>query len=447
MRLLQIAVPIGKRDAVETMLETADVEYFLTEETSRRDYSALVFVPTGPEDVESIVDELRELGVQREGYVTISKLEAVLSDEFERRQSEQSTPAADDDETGGRIAREELRARAAEVAPATPNYVLFTVVSTVIATAGLLMNSAAVVVGSMVIAPLIGPAIAASVGSTLDDDELFRTSVKSQFLGLVVAVASAAIFAGLVRVTVYPELQIQLIEQVAERVNPGALALVVALGAGVAGAISLTSTTSVALVGVAIAVALIPPAATVGLGIAYGDVTAAVSAGILVCINVLSINVASLGTLWVQGYRPEHWFAERTARRAVIRRAALLVVAVLVLSSTLAVTTVNLSNNAEFERTVSDIAADTDARVLSVEVAYRTDLFLRQPTTVTVRTVGGAGGTAVDLRDRIRAETRRDVDVVVIREDGDISTARQRQSAVPVQLPSDNLDPRGSVFH
>ncbi|MDF9744269.1 TIGR00341 family protein [Natrinema salsiterrestre] len=445
MRLLQIAVPVGKRDAVESMLEASDVEYFLTDETSRREYSALVFVPTGPEDVEALVDELREIGVQEDGYVTISKLEAVLSDRFERQQSDEPTPDADDEETGDRIAREELRARAAEIAPATPNYVLFTVVSTVIATAGLLMNSAAVVVGSMVIAPLIGPAIAASVGSILDDDELFRTSVRAQFLGLGVAIGSAAVFAGLVRFTFLPDLQIQLIEQVGERINPGALALVVALGAGVAGTVSLTSTTSVALVGVAIAVALIPPAATVGLGIAYGDGTAAVSAGILVVINVLSINVASLGTLWVQGYRPEHWFAEQSARRAVIRRAALLVVAVLVLSSALGVTTINVSENAEFERTVADIASESDAHVLSLEFSYRTDLFLRHPTAVTVRIIGGSQDTAVALRDRITDHTQRDIAVIVIREDGAASTTQRLESPSIEHVPVSSSHSSGAL--
>ncbi|NHN59925.1 MULTISPECIES: TIGR00341 family protein [Halorussus] len=429
MRLLQIAVPVGKRDGVERVLSDNDVDYFLTDETSGRDYAALVFVPTGPEDVEALVDELRAIGIERKGYVTVGKLETVLSDRFERQQHDGPTAESTVEETDGRIAREELRARAAAVAPITPNYVVFTVVSTIIATAGLLMNSAAVVVGSMVIAPLIGPPIAASVGSILDDDDLFRTSVKAQFAGLLVAVASAAAFAGLLRATVMPHADLHVVEQVAERINPGALALVVALGAGVAGAMSLTSTTSVALVGVAIAVALIPPAATVGLGIAYGDLTAAVSAGILVLINVLSINVASLGTLWVQGYRPEHWFAEQAARRAVVRRAALLFSVVLVLSSALVVTTINVSENAEFERTVTETVSEADARVLSTDVSYRTELFLRHPTTVTVRTVGGSAGAADALRERIRTRTRLDVTVIVIRESGEVSTARPVRSS------------------
>ncbi|WP_134672573.1 TIGR00341 family protein [Halorussus marinus] len=432
MRLLQIAVPLGERDAVERTLSDAGVEYFLTDETSGRDYAALAFVPTDSENVESLVDDLRGLGVHRDGYVTVSELETVVSERFERRNRANAADESDIEETNGRIAREELRARAAAVAPVTTNYVVFTVVSTIIATAGLLMDSAAVVVGSMVIAPLIGPPIAASVGSILDDADLFRTSVKAQFAGLLIAVASAAVFAGLLRATLVPHADLQLIGQVAERVNPGALALVVAVGAGVAGAMSLTAATSVALVGVAIAVALIPPAATVGLGIAYGDLTAAVSAGLLVLINVLSINVASLATLWLQGYRPEQWHAEGTARRAVVRRAAVLLAVVVVLSSALVVTSVNVAENAEFERSVTDLASETDARVLSVEVSYRTELFFRHPETVTVRTVGGSGGSATALGDRIEANTDREVAVVVIRETGDVSGVESSRAVSPM---------------
>ncbi|PCR91107.1 hypothetical protein CP557_11570 [Natrinema ejinorense] len=61
------------------MLAASDVEYFLTDETCRREYGALVFVPTGTADIEALVDELRDIWVQEGGYVTISTLENVLS--------------------------------------------------------------------------------------------------------------------------------------------------------------------------------------------------------------------------------------------------------------------------------------------------------------------------------------------------------------------------------
>ncbi|WP_266080703.1 DUF389 domain-containing protein [Haladaptatus caseinilyticus] len=153
------------------------------------------------------------------------------------------------------------------------------------------------------------------MGVFVNDNELFREGVKAQFLGLVIAITSATVFAVVAKLTLFPNIDIRALGEVAARVNPGALSLVVALGSGAAGAISLTAGASAPLVGVMIAAALIPLTAAVGLGISYGDSVLAVSAGILVLVNILSINFASLAVLWIRGYRPDHWFEEDLVRR------------------------------------------------------------------------------------------------------------------------------------
>ena len=274
----------------------------------------------------------------------------------------------------------------------------------------MLQNSAAVVVGSMVIAPLIGPAMASSVGSVLKDDELFYNGVKTQFVGVGVAVASATVFAVLARLAVAPELDLLVVEQVAERVNPGLLALAVALGAGVAGALSLTSGASAALVGVMIAVALIPPAAVVGLGVAYERFAVAASAGVLVLVNLLSINLAALVVLWAKGYRPEKWYDEKPARRVTQKRVVALTLVVLVLSAFLVVSTVNERSRGEFEEGVEDHieALDADA---DVEFAYSTGFFSSSPERVTVYT-DEAG--VEEVATGVSRETDDTVEVVVV---------------------------------
>jgi len=108
--------------------------------------------------------------------------------------------------------------------------------------------------------------------------------------------------------------------------------LVVAIGAGLAGIISLMTGVSAALVGVMIAVALIPPAAAVGIGIAFQIPRLVIGAGVIVAVNVLSINLSALVTLWYEGYRPQRWFREDDARAAFLKRAAILVAAIAVLS-------------------------------------------------------------------------------------------------------------------
>ncbi|MDY6780785.1 MAG: TIGR00341 family protein, partial [Halobacteria archaeon] len=86
----------------------------------------------------------------------------MVSEKFEER-SEESDEEDEEEGESERIARDELRATAEGLSRSTRNYVIFTVISAVVATAGLMTDSASIVVGSMVIAPLIGPAMASSV--------------------------------------------------------------------------------------------------------------------------------------------------------------------------------------------------------------------------------------------------------------------------------------------
>jgi uncharacterized hydrophobic protein (TIGR00271 family) len=310
------------------------------------------------------------------------------------------------------------------MAALTPNYIFFTVVSSIVAAAGLLTDSAAVVVGSMVIAPLLGPAVGASVGSIINDNELFRESVKAQFVGLILAIISGAIFAYLMKFTIMPSVDLQALGEVASRVNPGALALVVALGSGSAGAFSLSTGESAPLVGVMIAAALIPPAAAIGLGIAYWNPILIISVAVLVLVNVLSINFASLGILWIRGYRPSHWFEQEVAKKTTIKRLGILIVGILVLSSFLVITTIDLQRNARFEMTVEDIATESNAQILSLDISYETQLFSRQPEVVTVHAVTETEQAADQLRQRIKEKTGLDVSVVVIRETAETSSRR-----------------------
>jgi len=423
MRFVQVTTTADKHDRVAEILKEAEVEFSVVEDSSDRRYSHVFSFPAKTDEVEGVLDSLREAGVveEGEGHVVVGEAQAIVSEDFEEKEEEEEGKGYEDEEENGstgRIARDELKATARGLSRSTPNYVIFTIVSAVVATAGLIQNSAAVVVGSMVIAPLIGPAMAASVGSVINDDELFRDGVKTQFVGVFVSILAATVFALVARLVVAPELDLLLIQQVAERVNPGVLALAIALGAGVAGALSLTSGASAALVGVMIAVALIPPAATVGLGVAYVRPAIAGSAFVLTLVNLLSINMASLVTLWAKGYRPEKWYEERYARRATVKRVGILLVAVLVLAGFLVASTVDQRANASFEDEVERVVEGFDSEA-TVEYEYTTGFFSTEPERVTVHTRETV--SAGEVADSIEAETGEDIEVAVVRREIDTS--------------------------
>ena len=322
-------------------LEENEVGYSIADETGHDEYDAVVQFPLPTAAVEPVLDDLRSVGIDEETYTIVLDAETIISEEFEQLEGEYANGSDEDDETatGGitgedRIAREEIETRAKELVTSTPTYVVLTLISAVIATAGMLLDSPATVVGSMVIAPLIGPSLAASVGTVMNDRKLFRRGVKLQVLGIVVAIASATVFALLVRhlFLVPPGLEILEVSEINERATPNFLVLAIALGAGIAGILSLMTGVSTALVGVMIAVALIPPAAAVGLGIAFAVPRLAIGAGVLVTVNVLSINLASLVALWFEGYRPGQWFQIGEARGALFRQVATLALVIAVMS-------------------------------------------------------------------------------------------------------------------
>ncbi|WP_049911417.1 TIGR00341 family protein [Halorubrum lipolyticum] len=324
-------IPAGKRAAVIRALDDEGIDYVVTDETSGREYTAVAMFPLPTAAVEPVLERLREAGIDESTYTVIVAAETVISRRFEALEDEYE----EDAERGGdRISREELQAKADSLASGLGTYVLMTVISAVIATAGLLLDSPATVVGSMVIAPLIGPAMSAAVGTVVDDEEMFRRGVRMQILGVAVAVAAATLFALALRwlALVPPGLDPLELAEVSERLAPNVLVLVVAIGAGVAGIVSLMTGVSATLVGVMIAVALIPPAAAVGIGIAFQIPRLVLGAGVIVAVNVLSINLSALVVLWYEGYRPQRWFREDDARAAFLKRAAVLAVAIAVLS-------------------------------------------------------------------------------------------------------------------
>lgn len=439
MRLVQVMVPAGKRESVLRTLDDEGIDYVVTEETSNREYTATVTFPLPQAAVEPVLEQLRGAGLDRDAYTVVLDAETVIS----RRFDELVERYEGSEENGNRIAREELAARARALAPSWRTFVVMTVVSSIVATAGLLLDSAAVVVGSMVIAPLIGPAMATSTGSVVDDRELLLRGVKLQVAGGVLAVVAAAAFATVLRTAHVVPLEasdVFAIGEVRERLVPDVLSLVIALGAGVAGALSLSTGVSTALVGVMIAAALVPPTAVVGIGLAWGSPRTVTGALVLVLVNFLSINFAALAVLWVTGYRPKSWFRREEARTATLKRIATLGVALLVLSSLLAGITYGTYRTATFEEdtrvVVDGVLDDYDGlERLSLTVGYEETFPFSRPERVTV-TVGYPPGRETPELAELLAERLERIDDQPFRGDRAI-TVEVRYVVVDVETSAD----------
>jgi len=215
----------------------------------------------------------------------------------------------DSDNGSDRISREELYQDMNDSVQMRSVYFALVALSVVVAAGGMLRDNTAVVIGAMVIAPLIGPNIALGLGTTLADRDLILKSLKTNLSGLVSGLA-LAFGMGMV-LPVDPTLT-----EIALRTAIGLPDVALAVAAGVAGALAVTRGLSTAIVGVMVAVALVPPLVAVGLLLGSGDVDLAYQAGLLLITNVAGVNLASVLTFLVMGVRPMSWHKAEQAQQA-----------------------------------------------------------------------------------------------------------------------------------
>ncbi|MBN1976400.1 MAG: TIGR00341 family protein [Anaerolineae bacterium] len=204
------------------------------------------------------------------------------------------------------------------------NFFVLTILSCVIAALGLLLNSPAVVIGAMLIAPLMSPIMALSLGLVTGDLRTIRLSTEAILKGAVLAVTIAA-FIGLVS----PLKTIT--EEMHARAQPTLLDLIVALISGMAGAYAMAhKEVGAALPGVAVAAALMPPLATVGLGLSLGNAWVAGGALLLFAANIAAISLAAGVVFFLLGIRPQIWGPE--SRRQLWRWLAVFLVVLLAIA-------------------------------------------------------------------------------------------------------------------
>lgn len=178
------------------------------------------------------------------------------------------------------------------------SYLVFMVLSTLLATVGLYLNSAAVIIGAMILAPLMAPLVSISMGVLRANNSLFWNAFEKTMVGVVIALLSAALASML-----FPYKAIT--PEMLGRLNPTLPDLFVAIFSGIAAAYA-RSYKEIAqnLAGVAIAVALVPPLAVAGIGIGRGDLHFFLQAFLLFSTNLVGIVLAATLTFRVLGYSP-----------------------------------------------------------------------------------------------------------------------------------------------
>ncbi|WP_333208913.1 DUF389 domain-containing protein [Microcoleus sp. S36b_A4] len=198
------------------------------------------------------------------------------------------------------------------------NYLVLILGSCIIATFGLLSNSAAVIIGAMIIAPLMLPIRGLAFGAVEGNVLLFRKGLVALAVGTVLAIFLACFLGALVQLPDFGS-------EVLARSKPTLLDLGIAIAAGgISGYAKVQPKVSATLAGTAIAVALMPPICVIGLGLSQANWSLSLGASLLYLTNLLGITLSCMLTSLIAGYTPLH-----RARKALFWALALTAILVI----------------------------------------------------------------------------------------------------------------------
>lgn len=268
-------------------------------------------------------------------------------------------------------------------------YLIMSVLSAAIATLGLLLSSPAVVIGAMLLSPLMGPIILLGFAFWMVDLGATRHALFSLAVGLGVALVVAVL---LTWVSPLKEPTAEILA----RTRPNLFDLLVAAFSGIAGGYAVIRQRGEAVIGVAIATALMPPIATVGFGLGTANWTIALGALLLFATNLIAIALAAAGMAALYGFRPHF------ARRNWLGHAAVILILVaLCFPLTLSLNTIALESRAtvsarrEIGHVFGPKARLTSLHVRSLKDGLEVDGLVATPTYV--------ASASADVEKRLRA--------------------------------------------
>ena len=206
-----------------------------------------------------------------------------------------------------KVSREELYSQIAQSTAINYIYISMIILSSIIAALGFSTNNIPVIIGAMVIAPLLGPNIAAAFGITLGDLTLLKKSFLALMIGSILAYVISIFLGFLLHIS--PQ-----IPQINSRINLHYSDIIIAISSGIAGVLAFTSGYAISLVGVMVAISLLPPLVASGLLLGSGYFLFSLSAMLLFFINIVSLILSGVITFRFQGIKPKSWWEEKKAK-------------------------------------------------------------------------------------------------------------------------------------
>jgi uncharacterized hydrophobic protein (TIGR00271 family) len=293
---LRLVVPKDLADDVHSLLCESDAvsSVIHLEGAAAKPAGDVILCDVAREDASVLIGDLKEMKIHERGTIAVEEVDSAISRAaIEAEKAAAGLPS-------DAVVWEEVEARTSEQTELSASFLAFMAIATMIAAVGVMIDSQILIIGAMVVGPEFGPIAGFCVAIVHLRRDLAKRSIIALAIGFPVAITAAFLLTLALRATGSAP------DEVTNRPltdfisHPDEFSAIVALLAGVAGVLSLTSAKSGALIGVLISVTTIPAAGNIGVAAAYGDGDEWVGAMEQLSVNLSAILIAGVATLYIQ---------------------------------------------------------------------------------------------------------------------------------------------------
>jgi uncharacterized hydrophobic protein (TIGR00271 family) len=295
---MRIVVPEGQCEHVLDLLERSpsSTNVIYLRGAARKPVGDVILCDVAREDASVLVSDLRELDVDKDGSIAIEHIDSAIS------AVAVAAEKAAAGHPGDAVIWEEVESRTSENTELNGVFLAFMALACMIASVGIYLDSPILIVGSMIVGPEFGPIAGLCVAIVQRRPEVARRSLRALIVGFPVGITAAFLLSLFINVTdLTPSGFVVDSHPLTNFIShPDGFSALVAVIAGCAGTLSLTSAKSGALIGVLVSITTIPAAANIGVAAAYGEWHEWAGAMLQLSVNVTGIVLAGVTTLFIQ---------------------------------------------------------------------------------------------------------------------------------------------------
>lgn len=297
MKQLQVSVPKKLKDEADEILEnySSDIS---SNEAEKNDKKIVEFTVTAEsEDIDELSQDLKDIEDMENGDLAIRviKQESLIRKGQETRGSSSI------------LSQEELYSKAQESAEFDTAQWGLIGLSSIIAAFGLASDNLIVVIGAMMLAPLLSPFVSGALSLTVGDRKLMVTSLKAGIVSVLIAIVLS--FVAVIPFPVNMNPTLQLVS------TPSIMSILLAVFVGAAAALTFATGLRDEIAGVAVAIALVPPISSIGIGLRMADIGLVVNASTVASMNMLAVIISGYLCFTILGLKPSTYYKKKQAQQ------------------------------------------------------------------------------------------------------------------------------------